>query len=177
LTDLSNKATSRDLSDIHSRMKTAEKNANGLVNHINEIQKQVDSLKSETGPDYEKMIKSLQKLVDLNQEVTSQRIYTNEKALEHLTSVVKEFKSLADKTDNNVIRLTQKVDSIQRKLDLLDEAFNGFMVPSNLLNPSADTYEFDHLKDSLSSLRKDFFKFKDECSSNFQTVGDSLSNN
>ena len=56
---------------------------------------------------------------------------------------------MADKTDISVIKLILKVDTMQIKLDLLDQAFNRFMVPVGLPRRNQDSRNIDFLKDSL----------------------------
>lgn len=177
IADLGEKASAKDIYEIVTKSNGHDKHINGLINHINEVQKQIDAFKKIEGPDYGRMIDACQSRIDTNQNAANERMYAIEKSIEHLTGIVSEFKNMADKTDMNLIKKSQQVDSIQRKLDLLDEAFNGFMVPSGLLNGGEDSKALDYIKDSLSSLRREFFKFKDESGANFTLIGESLSKN
>lgn len=171
------KASERDVSNLVSQVNSTSANFSKLTNHLNEIQKQIDSIKSESGPNFLQMINSLEKHLESVQEAFNQRMYDTEKSAIRLEEEVTEFKAMADKTDISVIKLVQKVDTMQIKLDLLDQAFNGFMVPAGLLHGSQDSSNIDFLKDSLASLRREYFKFKDEAGANFALIGETLSKN
>jgi hypothetical protein len=173
---MTEKADKNEISSIYRLLKSTDIKTEGLVNHMNELQKEIDSMKQETGPDFEKMINALQKQVDRNYEVNSEKVHSNEKDIEHLAMLLDEVSKMVDKTDINVIKLTQRVDAIQKKLDLLDEAFNGFMVPADIFGEK-DTSAIDLLKESLSSLRREFFKYKDESSSNFSAIKEKFAKN
>ena len=123
------------------------------------------------------MISAIEKRLETIQEAFNQRMYENEKAFNKLDEEVDEFKKMADKTDINLIKLTQKVDNIQTKLDLLDQAFNGFMVPSGLLHGGQDNSLMEALRESISGLRREYFKFKDEAGANFALIGETLAKN
>lgn len=176
LAEMSNKADKNEISSCLRLQKSTDLKLNGLVNHINELQKEIDSMKQETGPDFEKMISNLQKQVEKDYESTNERIHNNGRSIDKLSDILNKVKEATDKIDIKYIKLIQQVDEIQRKLDLLDEAFNGFMVPQNILG-GKDTGAVEMLKESLSSLRKEFFKFKDESSSKFSVIGETLSKN
>ena len=177
LADMVNKSDHKDVSLLFSRSKTAESDINGLAKHLNDIQKQVDTFRQQKGPDFEKIIAALENKLENINVACNERINEHEKAIKDIREDLEDTRRMADKTDMNLIKLTQLVDSMKSKLDLLDEAFNGFMVPSNLLNSNTDSSAFDILKESLASLRREFFKFKDECSANFTLIGDTLSKN
>lgn len=174
---MAEKASNRDVSDLFSRLKAASGKMEKFVNHLNEIQKQIDMSKSESGPDFLRMINTIEKRVETVQEVFNERMFETEKDFTKLEEEVTEFKKLADKSDISLIKLIQQVDSMQSKLDLLDQAFNGFMVPSGLLHGSQDSGMVDYIKDSVTSLRREFFKFKDESGANFTLIGETLSKN
>jgi hypothetical protein len=181
VSDMTEKADKNDISCIYRLLKSSDIKTEGLVNHMDELQKEIDSMNQETGPDFEKMINALQKQVDRNYDVNSEmwvseRVHSNEKDIKHLAMLQDEVSKMTDKTDRNVIKLTQRVDVIQKKLDLLDGAFNGFMVPADIFGEK-DTSAVDMLKESLSSLRREFFKYKDECSSNFSTIKEKFDKN
>ena len=171
------KASEREISNLASQVNLNSNNMSKLINHLNEIQKQIDSIKSESGPDFLKMINSLENHLTSVQEAFNQRMYDTEKGFIKVEEEVSKFKAMADKTDISVIKLIQQVDTMQIKLDLLDQAFNGFMVPAGLLHGNQDSSNVDFLKDSLSSLRREYFKFKDEAGANFALIGETLAKN
>lgn len=170
------KADKTEITKCLRLQKLADSKLEGLANHINELQREIDNMKQETGPDFEKMINNLQKQVERDYESINERIHSNGRSIDKLSDLLNKVRETADKTDIKYIRLIQQVDEIQSKLDLLDEAFNGFMVPQNILG-GKDTSAVEMLKESLSSLRREFFKHKDESSSNFAVIGETLSKN
>jgi len=173
---LDTKSNTEDLNNCTLNLTTALKQIDGLINHTNELQGEINKMNEDTGPDFEKMIQTLQKQVDQNHDVSVMKCQYNEKEIGKLAAKLLECNNLADKNDVASIQTSQQVTSVQKKLDALDEAFNGFMLPKNFLG-GAENSEIDLLKESLSSLRKEFFKFKGESSSNFGEIEDLLNFN
>ena len=171
------KADEKEMASLSAKMNLTSTKLEKMVNHINEVQAQIDSIKKDSGPDFLKLINALEKHLESVQEAFNQRIYETEKESTRLDEELTEFKTMADKTDINLIKLTQKVDSMQTKLDILDQAFGGFMVPSGLLHGNQDNSNVDFLKESLAGLRREYFKFKDEAGSNFALIGETLAKN
>lgn len=134
-------------------------------------------MKTNKGPDFEKLITSLETKLENVNDAVNERIFDSERNIESLNRILDETGNIANKADMCGIKLTQNLDSVKTKLDLLDQAFNGFMVPSNLLNGGNDASSIDVVKESLASLRREFFKYKDECSANFALIGDTFSKN
>jgi hypothetical protein len=97
----------------------------------------------------------------------------NDKMLE----MMNELRMVVDKNDINLIQTIQRIDGIQVKLDNLDQAFNGTMVPSGLLNSGADSSEIEMVKDTINGIRREFFKFKDESAANFTLIAETLAKN
>lgn len=177
LAEIGDKANLKEVSDLTTKVSHTQNNINKIINHLNEVQKQIDKIQDDSGPDYSKMINAIEKRLETIQDAFNQRMYDNEKNINRLEEDVGEFKKMADKTDIGLIKLIQQVDSIQIKLDLLDQAFNGFMVPSGLLHGNQDNSLYDALRESIASLRREYFKFKDEAGANFALIGETLSKN
>lgn len=172
--------TKTDLENFNKFTKSVamnRKDVKKLFEHVDNHQIEIDTMKNETGPDFEKMIAMLQKQVDQNYDVTLVRAHNNEKELEKINSSIMAIRSTGDKAETNTIKLAQVLDGTQKKLNNLDEAFNSFIMPKDILNGGNDTSEMDVVKESLSSLRKEFFRFKDEASTNFSVIGDTLETN
>jgi chromosome segregation ATPase len=164
--DLSAKASKKELEKITS---ISSSNHSALANHLNELQTQIDAFTSESPPDFSKPIEALQSRLESINSSTSSRLFALDKKLEDAFSILSDLGEASQKTNRYSIKLEGNFESTKKKLDLLDEAFNGFMVPSNLFG-GGDTSEIDFVKESLSSLRKEFFKHKDETNENFREL-------